>query len=207
MAQGSPRIHVAVAATDPVYELAEGVIWDDRADLVRWVDIWEGRVLSGSLAGDRIVDAAAVAIGQTAGAVALAEDGGLLVAAARGLAVISPEGRVTIGPDLLGDRSAEDGDTVDVRLNDGTVDLQGRFLTGTLSFTGKSARDLGVEQLVRVSANGRVEVLREGVRLSNGIAFSTATRKSSIRTASEIDRPMAASVFAALSLVFESMRT
>ena len=165
MAQGSPRIHSGVAAIDPVYELAEGILWDDRADLVRWVDLWEGRVLSASLRDGRLVDVAGTSIGQTAGAVALAEDGGLLVAAARGLAVISADGLVQLGPDLLGDRTG-------VRFNDGTVDLQGRFVVGTLSFTGKSAQDLGVEQLLRVSANGRVEVIREGVRLSNGIAFS-----------------------------------
>ncbi len=35
-------------ATDATCELAEGVLWDDRAGVVRWVDIWKGRVLSGS---------------------------------------------------------------------------------------------------------------------------------------------------------------
>ena len=162
----------ASPATDPVYDLAEGVIWDDRAGRVRWVDIWRGRVLSGrieisELHGTRIVDTSEIVLGahsdapQTAGAVALADDGGLLVAAARGLATISPAGVVSFGPDLLGDRG-------NVRLNDGSVDPQGRFVVGSLSLTDET----GEEVLLRVNPDGVVETLRTGIRLSNGIAFA-----------------------------------
>ena len=42
--------YTASAATPARFELAEGIIWDDRADLVRWVDIWKGRLHSGRLA-------------------------------------------------------------------------------------------------------------------------------------------------------------
>ena len=153
--------HTAVAATGPEFELAEGVLWDDRALLVRWVDIWSGRVLSGRLEDTRLTDIRAVELGQTAGAVALAEDGGLLVAAARGLATIAPDGGLSFGPDLLGDRRG-------VRLNDGSVDPQGRFVVGTLAL-GEAT---GEEVLLRVSADGVVETLRAGIGLSNGIAFS-----------------------------------
>src|SRR4051812_40313475 len=116
----------SVAATDADYELGEGIIWDDRFRLVRWVDIWKGRVHSGRLDGQRIVDIETVELGQTAGAVALAEGGGLVIAAARGLATLSPTGDVSVGPDLL-------GELYDVRLNDGSVDPQGRFVVGTLA--------------------------------------------------------------------------
>lgn len=155
----------AQAATPPTYELAEGVIWDDRAGLVRWVDLWEGRVLAGTLTDDTLTVTETIVLGQAAAAVGLAHDGGLVVAAARGLAVISPDGAVSFGPDLIGERTG-------VRLNDGRVDPQGRFLTGTLTFEGKGARDVGNEVLLRVSPDGATEVLREGVRLSNGIGFS-----------------------------------
>jgi sugar lactone lactonase YvrE len=151
----------AVAATPAEFDLAEGVLWDDRASLVRWVDIWSGRVLSGRLEDTRLTDIEAIELGQTAGAVALGEDGGLLVAAARGLATIAPDGTVSLGPDLLGERH-------DVRLNDGSVDPQGRFVVGTLSL----GEETGDEVLLRVSADGTVETLRSGIRLSNGIAFS-----------------------------------
>jgi sugar lactone lactonase YvrE len=151
----------ASPATEAHYELAEGILWDDRADVVRWVDIWAGRVLSGRLHERLITDVTGIDIGQTAGAVAVAEDGGLLVAGARGLAVIAADGTISYGPDLLGDRQ-------DVRLNDGSVDQQGRFVVGTLALGDET----GDEVLLRVSPDGLVETLRTGVRLSNGIAFS-----------------------------------
>ncbi|MFB7893573.1 SMP-30/gluconolactonase/LRE family protein [Microbacterium sp. NPDC056044] len=151
----------ASAATPPRFELAEGILWDDRFDLVRWVDIWRGQVLSGRLDKRLVVDVTAIEIGQTTGAVALADDGGLLVAAARGLAVIAPDGALSFGPDLLGRRD-------DVRLNDGSVDPQGRFVVGTLAL----GPETGTEILLRVSPDGTTEMLRTGIRLSNGIAFS-----------------------------------
>ncbi|HOY81457.1 MAG TPA: SMP-30/gluconolactonase/LRE family protein, partial [Rhodoglobus sp.] len=89
----------AQAATPPTYELAEGIIWDDRAGLVRWVDLWEGRVLAGTLTDDTFTVTETIVLGQAAAAVGLAHDGGLVVAAARGLAVISPDGAVSFGPD------------------------------------------------------------------------------------------------------------
>ena len=32
------RTTVAVPITDAAYDLAEGVLWDDRAGLIRWVE-------------------------------------------------------------------------------------------------------------------------------------------------------------------------
>lgn len=155
------RTIVAVPITDAAYELAEGVLWDDRAGLIRWVDIWKGRVLSGRLRDGRLADIRSVELGQTAGAVALADDGGLLVAAARGLATISVAGAISFGPDLLGDRR-------DVRLNDGSVDPQGRFVVGSMALGAET----GDEVLLRISADGAVETVRVDRGLSNGIAFS-----------------------------------
>ena len=54
------------------------------------------------------------------------------------------------------------------RFNDGSVDPQGRFVVGTLALGAET----GAEVLLRVSADGTVETLRSGIRLSNGIAFS-----------------------------------
>lgn len=153
--------YVGIPATDAEYDLAEGILWDDRAGLVRWVDIWKGRVLAGTLDVDRLTAVSDIDLGQTAGAVATTEDGGLLVAAARGLATISPAGVMAFGPDLLGDRT-------DVRLNDGAVDPFGAFIVGSLAL----GTETGDEQLLRVHPDGRVEVLRERIRLSNGVAFS-----------------------------------
>jgi sugar lactone lactonase YvrE len=150
-----------VEAASERYDLAEGVLYDDRTGLVRFVDIREGRVLSARLDGDRLIDTAEVRVRETVGAVALAEDGGLLVAAARRLATISPDGDVAFGPDLLTDERP-------MRFNDGGVDPQGRFVVGTLSLSGP----VGLEKLLRVSPDGSVETLRDGIQLSNGVGWS-----------------------------------
>ena len=143
------------------YDLAEGVLFDDRAGLVRFVDIREGRVLSARLDGDRLVDTAEVRVRETVGAVALADDGGLLVAAARRLATISPDGELSFGPEILTDDRP-------MRFNDGGVDPQGRFVVGTLSLSGPA----GLETLLRISPDGSVETLRAGIQLSNGVGWS-----------------------------------
>jgi sugar lactone lactonase YvrE len=155
------KTFTASAATPPQYELAEGVIWDDFHGLVRWVNIWAGEILSAILEAGLLTSITATRVGQTAGAVALAADGGILVAGARGLITISPEGIRTDGPDLLGDR-------VHVRFNDGAVDPHGRFIVGTVSL----GEPTGGEQLLRISPDGTMEVLRSDVQLSNGIAWS-----------------------------------
>jgi sugar lactone lactonase YvrE len=75
-------------------------------------------------------------------------------------------GEVSLGPDLLGSREL-------VRLNDGSVDPHGAFVVGTASLDPSSlTAPAGNETLLRVWADGRVETLRTGIRLSNGIAFS-----------------------------------
>lgn len=151
----------ATAATPAEYNLAEGVLWDQRAALVRWVDIWQGRVLAGSLEHGLITGIHEIVLGKTAGAVALAEDGGLLIAAARGLATVSTSGDISFGPDLLGERA-------NVRFNDGTVDPHGAFVVGTLSLIDRTDEEV----LLRVWPNGQTETLRDGLGLSNGVAFS-----------------------------------
>ena len=154
-------VFTATPATSARYELGEGILWDDHTGLVHWVDIWKGDVLSGRVRDGLVVDITAIEFGQTVGAVALAGDSGLLVAAARGLAVVGADGTVSIGPDLLGGRTH-------ARWNDGTVDPQGRFVVGSVAIGAET----GTEVLVRVSPDGATETLRRGIRLSNGIAFA-----------------------------------
>jgi sugar lactone lactonase YvrE len=158
-----------LTATDPTFDVGEGVIWDGRAQLVRWVDILEGRVLAGRLTGNRIDIVDDRHFGQTVGAVALAEDGGLLVAAAHGLATVSPDGDVSFGPDL--EEFVAPNGRGPWRMNDGIVDPQGRFLVGTLSLEDGSAGPHD-EVLLRISPDGSIEVLRTGLGMSNGLGFS-----------------------------------
>jgi sugar lactone lactonase YvrE len=135
------------------YWLAEGIIWDDRAGEAIWVDVHNGDLYR-NLDSPRRTH-----LDSTVGAVALADDGGLLVAGHRGLIAIAADGAVSRGPDLVPAAS---------RLNDGIVDPQGRFLVGSGAIEGRSDD----QQLLRVSPDGSVEVLRSGLSLSNGLAFA-----------------------------------
>lgn len=135
------------------YWLAEGIIWDDRVGEAVWVDVHNGDLYRDLAAPKK------THLDTTVGAVALAEDGGYLVAGHRGLIAIAADGSISTGPDLVGAAS---------RLNDGIVDPQGRFLVGSGALEGRSDD----QQLLRVSPDGTVELLREGLSLSNGLAFT-----------------------------------
>jgi len=160
----------ALPATEATFDLSEGVIWDDRAELVRWVDIREGRVLAGRIVGNRIDIVDDRRLGQTVAAVALAEDGGLLVAGAHGLATISPEGVVSFGPDL--EPHVWPNGRSNWRFNDGIVDPQGRFIVGTLSLDEDDSDAPHNEVLLRISPDGRIETLRTHLGMANGLGFS-----------------------------------
>ncbi len=151
----------AIRASDSVYELAESPVWNSRTGRVIWVDIPAGRLHSGALRGSKFVDTDATDLGGMVSAVALARDGGLLVAAQRGLIVIGPAGDVHTGPDIL---PPDRGN----RMNDGACDASGRYLVGTLSLDGREFS----EELLQVEPHGAISVLRTGIGLSNGIAFS-----------------------------------
>lgn len=142
--------------------LGEGVLWDDRRKEIVWVDVLNGTIVRGRLLSTESVQiTSSIGLDGFVGAVALAQDGGMLAAGTRGLVAVSPEGDISYGPDLLDERT-------DVRWNDGSVDPQGRFLVGSLALTEPSAS----ERLLRIDAGGNTDVLRTGIALSNGIGFS-----------------------------------
>lgn len=150
------RTSAARLATTERYSLAEGILWDDRADLAVWVDIHNGDLV-------RDLDApVALHLDDSVGAVALAEDGGYLVAGRTRLITVAPDGTVSHGPDLLDDHPTS-------RFNDGIVDPEGRFIIGTAPI-GERTDD---EVLLRISPDGRVETLRSEITLSNGLAFTS----------------------------------
>jgi sugar lactone lactonase YvrE len=156
----------AIPATTERFRLGEGPVWDAPRDRLLWVDIEGGAVLEG------VLDAGAVTVtGRTGfdgmvGAVAVADDGTLLVAAQEHLVVVHPDGTREDGPRVVpaGERR---------RLNDGGTDPAGRFLVGTLSLAGPSEREV----LVRLEADGRLTVLDDDLALSNGLAWSVDGRR------------------------------
>jgi sugar lactone lactonase YvrE len=154
-------------ATEEAYTLAEGPFWDAPRKRLLWVDILGGNVHEGVLEGPRIRPTASHGFGERIGAVVPAVDGRLLVAAEHTLVVIQPDGRRR--RDVLA-QIIPDG--VRRHLNDGGTDPAGRFLVGTLSWAGPSE----TEELVRLEPDGRITLIDDDLRLSNGLAWSADGR-------------------------------
>lgn len=140
-------------------DLGEGPVWDERRGELFFVDILAGRV-------QRFVPATgehtSFPVGRSVGAVALREDGGLVLAAHDGFFLIEVDGT------LLRPVSSFRSDAELVRFNDGKIDPQGRFVAGTMDWNGE--RPLGA--LYLLEPGGAVSVLLEEVTISNGLAWS-----------------------------------
>ena len=151
---------IAEQVTEPVYELAEGPVWDAPRERLVWVDILEGLVLEGRLSAGSVDVTRRHAFDSYVGAAAVAADGSLLVADLHRLTCLAPDGIRTSGPDLFADHPGD-------RWNDGVCDARGRFLVGTVSLTGArhSQRLLSID-------GETTTVLDDDLGLANGMAFS-----------------------------------
>jgi sugar lactone lactonase YvrE len=150
----------AEPSVGPRCRLGEGPLWDAAAQRVRWVDIVAGTVLSARLDGSCLLDVSCHRVDATVGAVALADDGGLLVAGTKALVHLRPDGSRAVGPALLPDGPS--------RLNDAQVDPSGAVVVGSLSRDGCTGREV----LLRVGPDGAVTVLDDDLTLSNGLGWS-----------------------------------
>jgi sugar lactone lactonase YvrE len=143
------------AVTD---ELGEGPVWCPRERALYWVDIrgqWLRRWVE---RGDQVTS---WPMPEQIGSLAIAEQGGILVALRSGMAVFDP---MTAGFQKLADFPGH-GRTL--RSNDGKCDRQGRFWVGTMERdtiapTGKLYR----------LAGGVITTMIDGVRIPNSLCWS-----------------------------------
>lgn len=156
----------AQPATDERFTLAEGPVWDAARRRLLWVDILGKQVLEGAFGGDRIDVTRRHAFDVMVGAVSVADDGSLLVAAQEHFVVQRPDGSRLIGPRVVPAGAGR-------RLNDGSTDPAGRFVVGTLSLDEPSES----ETLLRLEQNGDVTHLDGDLTLSNGLAWSADGRQ------------------------------
>ena len=156
----------ATPATSERFRLGEGPLWDAPRNRLLWVDIEGGAVLEGVLDGGAIAVTDRIPFDGMVGAVTVAGDGTLLVAAQEHLVVRHPDGRREDGPRVVPAGEPR-------RCNDGGTDPAGRFLVGTLSLEGPSEREV----LVRLEHDGRLTVLDDDLALSNGLAWSADGRR------------------------------
>ena len=143
--------------------LAEGVIWDNEADAVFWVDI-EGARLCRARAPFETFEVFAAP--ERIGSIGLVEGRTdcLIAAFESGFALFHFEtGQVDwlARPELASD----------VRFNDGRVDRMGRFWAGTMVETA-ARRHTGDGALFRLDGSGQASVHLKGIGISNSLCWS-----------------------------------
>ncbi len=140
--------------------VGEGAVWDDRAQVLWWVDIPAGLIhaYDPATGENRSHD-----FGEPVGCVAVREAGGLLVAAKSGFYIYDPD------TDTREELSDPEAHLPDNRFNDGATDMQGRFWAGTMKDGGDPA-PLG--RFYRMDADRSVTPWKDGIYTTNGLAFS-----------------------------------
>ena len=152
------QLEVALPAGN---QIGEGPIWDDREDVLWWVDIVPCQVHRWDPASGNHVTFDA---GEMVGAIALRESGPELVLAVQsGFALLDPRSGgvrplVGVEADLPGNR-----------MNDGYCDARGRFWAGTMS-VDESLSPRG--SLYRLDPDLRVTRMLDGIGISNGIDWT-----------------------------------
>ncbi len=151
----------AVPSTTRQTLLGEGARWDARRGELLAVDILAGHVYR-----DRVDDEGHLyrvrtyQLPGTVGAIApVDEDEGWLLAAGRGFAYLSLDGAV---------RAIAEVAPADSRMNDAACDPQGRFWAGTLA----DDHHVGGGALYRLTGTGEVELMLDGLTISNGLGWS-----------------------------------
>ena len=151
-----------VASTIRQALLGEGLRWDSRRNELLVIDIIDGRVYR-----TRVVDSGALSLVReywvpgTVGAVAPmgGDDNGWMLATGRGFVHLGPDGSL---------RPIAQVAPVGSRMNDGACDPQGRLWAGALAEDFRP----GAGSLYRLERDGRVDVMLDGLTISNGLDWS-----------------------------------
>jgi len=143
-------------------ELGEGTIWDPKAGVLWWIDIWSKLIhrYDPSTSKDDIWESP-----EFLGCIGLRERGGLVVTMVSGFyffdpatgvfeAIVDPEAHLPL-----------------TRFNDGKPDRQGRFWSGSMfEAPGRPVQFIG--SLYRMDTDLSVHRMIEGVGCCNGLAWS-----------------------------------
>lgn len=145
----------AEQVTDPIVYHGEGPAWSPSWDGLRWVDMLAGDILT--LRDDRVERRH---VAQVAAAVRPRRGGGAVIGIERGFALEGPEGQITALPEVW--------TLPHIRMNEGGCDPQGNFWCGSMAYD----QSPGAASLYRLSPEGEVDVMLEGVTVSNGLEWS-----------------------------------
>lgn len=139
--------------------LGEGPCWHREEKVLYWIDIYGKKLRRYNPADDSHDE---WDMGQMIGTVAPRAKGGLIVALENGFAFFDPATEKLEHLDTVDDHPES-------RFNDGKCDPQGRFWVGSMDNV-KEERPMG--KLYRVDADGSVNVMDEGITISNGLSWS-----------------------------------
>ncbi|MCF2586261.1 SMP-30/gluconolactonase/LRE family protein [Brevibacterium sp. UCMA 11752] len=145
----------AEQVTDPIVYHGEGPAWSPSWGGLRWADMLSGDILT--LRDDRVERRH---VAEVAAAVRPRRGGGAVIGIERGFALEGPDGQVTALPEVW----ASPG----IRMNEGGCDPQGNFWCGSMAYD----QSPGAASLYRLSPAGRVDIMLEGVTVSNGLEWS-----------------------------------
>jgi L-arabinonolactonase len=155
----SPRIRRIGDTRD---QLGESPVWDDRTQRLYWIDSLAGTIHRLDPATGELRNFQAPA---PVGSMVLRRDGGAMLALRHGFSRYDFErGEVTSSIAEI------DGNHPMVRLNDGKVDPQGRFVAGTMHH-GRTHDEPALGGLYRLNG-GSLELLDTDIGVTNGPCFS-----------------------------------
>jgi len=143
-------------------EIGEGLVWDSKASVLWWIDIWSKHIhrYTPATGESKIWETP-----EYPGCLGLRAKGGLVLTMANGFHFFDPE---TGKFEAIADPESHLPET---RFNDGKVDRQGRFWSGTMfEVPGRPAEFIG--SLYRMDADLSIHRMIEGVGCANGLAWS-----------------------------------
>lgn len=144
-------------------DLGEGPLWDAIEQALVFVDCNHGRIYRFNPADGGL---ASFDVGRTIGVALPRSRGGFVVSTAEGLmAVDGPNAEPSLLVPIESDRPGN-------RMNDGKCDSHGRLWSGTFATTFER----GAGTLYRIDPDLSLSGMADGVRVSNGIAWSPDDR-------------------------------
>ena len=140
--------------------LGEGPCWHPRRRSLWWVDITGARIMEAPADGGSVRE---LRLSQMPGAIVVTRRGDFLGALREGFFRIDPDSGVETPVAL-----APEHDPREFRFNDGKVDPQGRLWAGTLALDFRPGQSF----LYRLGVEGGVTLVRRGISISNGLAWT-----------------------------------
>ena len=140
-------------------ELGEGPAWDDRKNVLYYVDILGHAIYEYDPASGKTSEYSQESY---VGAVVPTQSGRLAVAGYQNLYTFDPAANAV---EPLATPPVQDSD---LRFNDGKCDPAGRFWAGTISLSGRK----GAASLYRLDTDGSLHTMLTDVSISNGLGWS-----------------------------------